>query len=135
MRQTVTLLVLVIGGVIAWRIGETLSSDAISMGLGIFFGILAGIPAALLVMAASRRNEYVHEDRRMERNSMGQGSWGSQPQVIVVTPNALPVAPQAPGLGANGQYPAVVDNGFFSGARQPRAFNIVGGGADTGDEW
>lgn len=51
------LIVLVFAGIVAWRIGERLSSDAISMGLGLLFGILAGVPTALLVMLGGRRSE------------------------------------------------------------------------------
>jgi hypothetical protein len=43
-------------GACAWHVGETLSSDAISMALGIFFGVFAGLPVALLVLAAERRD-------------------------------------------------------------------------------
>jgi len=71
-------------GAIAWQIGERLSSDAISMGLGVFFGVLAGVPTALLVMAA---------DRRDDRPTQPQQPPQYQPPVIVITtnqPQALP---------------------------------------------
>jgi len=41
-------------GVGAWQIGEKLSSDAVSMAVGVLFGILAGIPTALLVLVGNR---------------------------------------------------------------------------------
>ena len=37
-----------------WWLGEHLSSDAIGMALGLGFGVLAGLPAAALVLIASR---------------------------------------------------------------------------------
>lgn len=42
---------LIVVGVVAWRMGETLNRDAIAMALGVFFGMVAGIPIALLVAA------------------------------------------------------------------------------------
>lgn len=44
-------------GALAWQIGSRLSSDAISMALGVAFGVLAGVPTAILVMAGQRRQE------------------------------------------------------------------------------
>ena len=52
MKRLFGLIVLVFIGAAGWRVGSGLSSDAVSMAVGIFFGILAGIPAALLVLAA-----------------------------------------------------------------------------------
>lgn len=43
-------------GACAWRVGETLSSDTISMALGVLFGTLAGLPVAALVLSAERRD-------------------------------------------------------------------------------
>ena len=44
-------------GFAGWRIGGNISSDAVSMGVGVLFGIVAGIPTALLVMANNRKRE------------------------------------------------------------------------------
>jgi len=57
MRRFIGLIALVFVGIIAWRIGESLSSDAISMAVGVLFGVLAGIPTALLVLVGGRRQE------------------------------------------------------------------------------
>ncbi|MCB9161622.1 MAG: hypothetical protein H6644_17570 [Caldilineaceae bacterium] len=46
--------ILVIVGVLAWQIGSKLSADAIGMGVGVLFGVMAGIPTALLLMAHNR---------------------------------------------------------------------------------
>ncbi|MBP8293193.1 MAG: hypothetical protein KAX65_10495 [Caldilineaceae bacterium] len=61
------LLIAVPGGAIftafAWRISELLSPDAIGMALGLAFGVLAGLPAAALVLVASRsRAAYYGDD-------------------------------------------------------------------------
>lgn len=135
MRQFLVISGLVAGGVAAWRIGETLSSDAISMGLGILFGMLAGVPAALLVMAASRRRDYLDEDERRSRRApegafggYGQGYGAQQPPVIVVTaPGMLPHGQPAPfaALEAPG-WPTV---------RAPRQFTVVGDREESVDEW
>lgn len=50
-------LVLVMLGAGAWGVGQVLSSDAIALLLGVTFGILAGLPPALLMLVASRRRE------------------------------------------------------------------------------
>ena len=44
-------------GVLAWQIGSRLSTDAVGMAVGLIFGVLAGIPAALLVAASGRRRD------------------------------------------------------------------------------
>lgn len=38
-----------------WQITGRLSPDALGMALGVLFGVLAGLPVALLVLAAHRR--------------------------------------------------------------------------------
>ena len=52
------LLIGVPGGIAAtfvmWWIGERLSPDAIAMAIGLTLGVLAGVPAAALVLAALR---------------------------------------------------------------------------------
>ena len=48
------------GGIFAtgvmWWLGEHLSSDAIGMAIGLAFGVLAGLPAAALIIVAARRD-------------------------------------------------------------------------------
>lgn len=145
MRQIFVVGALVTGGVLAWRIGDTLSSDAISMGLGIFFGMLAGLPAALIVMAASRRRDYVEQGPSSGRRGGepmysgnnpygGYAGYSGQPPVIVVTaPNALPQgqgdlrAQQAATLGLP-MWPA-------GGPRPARQFHVVGEREELVEEW
>ena len=55
MKRWIGLAVLVFVATAGWRIGEALSPDALSMAVGILFGVLAGVPTALLVMAAPRK--------------------------------------------------------------------------------
>ena len=39
-----------------WQLGARLSTDAIGMGVGLVFGVLAGVPAALMIMLAGGTN-------------------------------------------------------------------------------
>jgi hypothetical protein len=145
MRQFFVVGVLVAGGVLAWKIGDTLSSDAISMGLGIFFGMLAGLPAALLVMAASRRRDYVEQGYGSTRrggdggygSANGGGAYGgfnSQPPIIVVTaPGMLPQGPVDPrGQQANAMGLPMWPTGAPRPARQ---FHVVGERDEMVEEW
>lgn len=51
---TVTSLVIVA----AWQIGERMNTDALGMALGVIFGMMAGIPAALIAVTARRNEQY-----------------------------------------------------------------------------
>lgn len=57
MKRFLALLVLVCAGVATWQVGEKLSPDAIGMGVGVLFGVMAGIPTALLLLASNRRRD------------------------------------------------------------------------------
>lgn len=131
MKHLLVIAFLIFGGVVAWRIGETLSSDAISMGLGIFFGMVAGIPAALMVMAAARRGQYVESDRYGERRAPHPYGAPAQPPVIVLSaPGLLPQGQHAP----NGAQ-TMMELPQWSMARQERQFRVVGDRDEMVDEW
>ena len=52
------LLLVVIAG---WKLGENLSADALGMALGVIFGLMAAIPAALIAGSAQRvRHDHYH---------------------------------------------------------------------------
>lgn len=55
MKTVIATAGLIVAGVLTWQIGGRLSMDAVGMGVGLVFGVLAGFPAALLVLATSRR--------------------------------------------------------------------------------
>lgn len=57
----------IIVGVVAWRIGGHLDSDAIAMALGVCFGMVAGIPIALLVAVGAGR---VYADEAEQRRQI-----------------------------------------------------------------
>ncbi|MEZ4636666.1 MAG: hypothetical protein R2856_17175 [Caldilineaceae bacterium] len=83
MKKLLILALILFCAAAGWSVGQRLSSDALSMAIGILFGILAGIPAALLVMAAGRRGERTPEPpKRMPQEYGG----GFQAPVIVVSP-------------------------------------------------
>ncbi len=136
MKKYIFLAVLVFVGVVAWRIGERLSSDAISMGLGVLFGVLAGVPTAILVMAGSRRREQAEYDRGRGGSRQMQPHYpqfAPQPPVIVLTGGAMPA--QQPGVGAHyGQY-GPPPNGQWQQQPSERRFKIVGEKEEWIDEW
>lgn len=141
MRQLTTLLLLVIGGFLTWRIGESLSSDAISMGLGILFGMLAGVPAALLVLAASRRREYTDDEPQVRKMVENPSTYANQPPVIVLA--GMGGMPQQGMMGANGQAPyGLLPGGaqqmydYSAWTQRPqRPYNIVGEVPETVEKW
>ena len=62
MRRFSGVIVLVAIAVVGWQIGGILSHDALSLMLGVIFGIMAGIPAALVALSSNRtvRHEHTH---------------------------------------------------------------------------
>ena len=62
MRRFSGVIVLAAIAVVGWRIGGILSHDALSLMLGVIFGIMAGIPAALVALSGNRtvRHEHTH---------------------------------------------------------------------------
>jgi hypothetical protein len=117
--------------VMAFRIAERLSPDALGMGLGVLFGVLAGIPTAILVLASARRREEDAEPGRANgrgHHYLGGHPYGAlpqQPPVIILAGNGLPVQQHAQqpyhGYGVDGQ-PAW--SGHHPGP--PRQFRLVG---------
>jgi len=146
MKNFIGLILLVFVGVLGWRIGGSLSSDAVSMAVGVLFGIMAGIPTALLVLASDRRRTAQEEQRReilgRDRNPYGPyppgNSYPQQPPVIVLTgaPTAqsagygLPMQPDARGFQQAPAWP-----GDQQQERMPRKFKVVGEKEEWVDEW
>ena len=130
MRRFVMLAVLVVLGVFAWRLGESLSSDALGMAVGMVFGILAGIPAALLVLATSsrRRQEedeerYERYDRYSQRPDRQLPAYPYQPPVIVVAGGQS----QQPGPPMGGApYYVPPQPAQWEPPRNERRFKVVG---------
>ena len=64
------LLILIFVGVVGWRIGGNLSSDAMGMAIGMLFGIMAGIPTALILLASEKRHERPHDETGRQMRQM-----------------------------------------------------------------
>jgi hypothetical protein len=138
MKKLVIMLAIVILAGFAWLIADRLSPDAVGMALGMLFGVLAGVPTALLMMASNRRRyeEDEEEDGRMPAKGYGQygiGPYGQQAPVIVLTapqyqqPPTIdaagyPTRPALPGPSAN----------YIPNARQ---FRLVGEKEELIEEW
>ena len=122
------------------------------MAVGLLFGVLAGVPTALLVLASSRRRRHEddEDDDETAPQGYGQSGYGQrafgqpypyQPPVIVLAaPQAAPApAPQWP-------HPQTVDSvGYpvrqaLPGPGAPaasggRVFKVVGEKEEFLDEW
>ena len=114
MKHTIAIGLLVIVGVTAWQIGGKLSADAIGMGVGVLFGVMAGIPTALLLLASNRRN-----------NAAQAGSppapRNAPPVIVVAGAHALPQPNYDPYGGRQGYAPALPDNSHVIDARPSHA--------------
>ena len=141
-----------IAGVLAWLFASRLSADALGMAVGLLFGVLAGVPTALLVLASSRRRQHEDDEDDDEAAPQGYGHSGYgqrafgqpfpyQPPVIVLA------APQAaPAPGPQWPHPQTVDSvGYpvrqaLPGPGAPaasggRVFKVVGEKEEFLDEW
>ena len=68
MKHFGLLIVCILVGAAGWRIGGGLSPDALGMAVGILFGVMAGIPTALLMLAAQRRPDgHSEREQRPQR--------------------------------------------------------------------
>ncbi len=154
MRQFIGLGVLIFISVAAWRIAGQLSADAIGMAVGVLFGVMAGLPTALLVMASNRRREQEREAReeaaarrRQNQQQHPQGYYGghgpgyAQPPVIVL---AAPGQPMGQGYGQPGYGQPGYGYPYGGGMRPAlpgpdavdvRQFKVVGEKEEWVDEW
>lgn len=129
MKRWLGLAGLVFVGVAGWRIGGALSSDALSMAVGILFGVLAGVPTALLVLASDRRPSRESSPRSRGAAIEPEGGWGmpqpgyfpppQQPPVIV-----LAGSPQGYGQPTFSRVPNLA--GWEMQERPARRFAVVG---------
>lgn len=140
MKRLIVLAGLVFIGVMAWRIGERLSADAIGMALGVLFGIVAGLPVALLVLAANRRREerdsVERPDARQRQLPQGYGyPMQSQPPIIVLAGHGNPQMPNGYGYERGhiqSPYPALP---LPQDGPQERRFKVVGEQEEWIDEY
>lgn len=72
MKQLAILVGFMIFSLFAWLLGSSLSSDALGMAVGMIFGLLAGVPTLLLVLAANRRRGVYGDDYEDDRQPPAQ---------------------------------------------------------------
>ena len=153
MKRLLILCALVFVGVLGWRVGSAMSSDAIGIAVGVVFGVLASIPAALLMLVAGRRSERRQEwegdgqrGQGGQQSQRGQGQYGGYPPVVIMTPPSMPM-PQ----GQANQYAGYYGNqngGYLpqgnqmalpapGGGQMPsqRQFRVVGEEEEWVEEW
>lgn len=153
MKRFVALALLVFVGVATWRLGSRLSSDAVGMGVGILFGVMAGLPTALLVLASERRapdGGARHGGRAMEMGGqLGYGQaaqQGGQAPIIILTGGPHMSGHPTYGNQSNGYgQQSYGQHGFDQpGYGQPaqqwprrpqRHFTVVGEGTQMAEEW
>lgn len=133
MKKLFILAGLVFIGTAGWSVGASLSSDALSMAVGILLGVLAGLPTALLVLASRRRDEGTRDSMPSARRQgqpyghlpPGYPSQGyAQPQ-----PPMIVFAGQQPQLPPASGYPAPsfrTQEEAWAGERESRRFRVVG---------
>ncbi len=108
----------ILGGIAIWQLGGRLSDDAVGMALGIVLGVLASIPASLLILAGSQRQ--IAQQEAHSLRSAPETSAVYPPPVVV-----LAGQPQLPSAGFHPQQPSVEE--YWSTPRLgARRFKIVG---------
>ena len=134
MKRIVVVGVLVFLGVAAWHIAESLSSDAIGMALGVIFGVLAGLPAALVTFAAGRRRVQYDDGFDTARGRAdGPFPYAQQPPVIIVTGGGQ--LPQNQPVGGQFGGGRMLEVTGWPSARNERSFTVVGEREGLVEEW
>jgi len=156
MKRLLILAALIFIGALGWRVGSAMSSDAIGIAVGVVFGVLASIPAALLMLVAGRRNERRQEwdgngeGQRgrggQQPRGQGQGQYDGYPPVVIMTPPSMPMPqgqtnPYANYYGnQNGGYPPQGNQMALPGPNggqgsSQRQFRVVGEEEEWVEEW
>lgn len=55
MRKLLLIGGIILLGIVVWNVGKILSPDAVGMGVGIIFGVLAGVPCTLMIVSTPHR--------------------------------------------------------------------------------
>ncbi|MCX6042309.1 MAG: hypothetical protein NTV69_14360 [Caldilinea sp.] len=108
----------ILWGIAIWQLGGRLSDDAVGMALGIVLGVLASIPASLLILAGSQRQIAQQETRSLRAVQEAPAAY--PPPVIV-----LAGQPQLPSAGFHPQQPNIEDS-WSTPRLGARRFKIVG---------
>ena len=120
MKRFLALCILVFVGVATWIIGSKLSADAIGMGVGVAFGVMAGIPTALLLLASNRRSA---AERTQQLDAPPRyPHYPQQPPVIVLTGGVHQTPPEySPYGGQQGYAPPRCRMNTMPSVRSPCA--------------
>ena len=113
-------------GVMAWRISERLSADTIGMALGVLFGVLAGLPVALLVLAAQRRPS--GEERPPASPQRAEPRLSAPPIIVLTGANYAGTLPHQ--TRPNAQHETLLSRNGASDA----SWRLLPG-ADDGEDW
>jgi hypothetical protein len=121
----------VVGGALLWQIGGKLSADAVGMAVGVLFGILAGIPTALLLVYALRRQEAAEQEvEEVQPGHSGRPpfGYGQAPVIVLAAPMQNPAGYPPPGYGQPALPGPVVDHQMPAGygIAAQRRFKMVG---------
>lgn len=114
-KRFLTLIGIVFAITVGVIVTQRLSNDALALLIGLAAGVVVMVPLVALLFYVLRRQE-------IQRREEIQSSSRTQPQIVVVSPPALP------GYGSN--RPAVWDQARQSNwqmSRAEREFTIVGG--------
>ena len=85
MKQLAALALLMVGGALAWLFATRLSADALGLAVGLIFGMLAGLPLALLMVVAERRG---HHPMGLDAWQDDEPDpWQDEPPALAVTEN------------------------------------------------
>jgi hypothetical protein len=141
MRQVAAILTLGALAVAVAYVGSRLSPDAIGMAVGVLFGVVAGVPVALLVLLAQRRGDRqpplsteIDPRLRGQAGYLNAQQGGYQPPVIVLAGPALAPYQQAPTVDSYGNAVHAPGQRALMGpapAETGRKFRMVG----EQDEW
>jgi hypothetical protein len=135
MKRWLGLALLVFVATAGWRIGDALSPDALSMAVGVLFGVMAGVPTALLVMAggrqrpAERRGEEPAQ-RERQASALSMNGWNA-PYFPQQSPIILVAGPQ----GFGGQQPTPANASWLPQAPYERHFTVVGEREELVEDW
>ena len=97
MKHLPAAIFLIVVAIVGWKIGSVLSRDVLSMALGVIFGMMAGIPAALIAVSLKRQVPAEQPSNQQgERPLLPAPVPAPRPKLIIVQPERalLPVGNQ-----------------------------------------
>ena len=134
MKQWIGLALLVFVGTAGWRIGNALSPDALSMAVGVLFGVMAGVPTSILIMASSRRRNVEEASTRDRQAASMQHYFPQHAQQYMPQQPPIIVVAGPPGFG-NALQPAPAHSGWLPQERPARHFTVVGEREEVLEDW